>query len=278
MQNNAIAFLGPEGSYSHRATHLLFSDGVTYDACSRFEEIFQKVEQGQCTFAVLPIENNTAGIVNEAVDLLIQSNLEICAEYVMPVHHSLLAPQKIELSQLETLYSMTQPYYQSKQFIDSELSHCQWQQTPSSSKALEASQKDPKSAAIGFEDTGRKMGLEVLASHIQTRQDNATRFFVLSKGQAYPKTEKHLEKYRSTLVFTLENEPGSLLSVLDIFKSNDINMCHIESRRTPLPEWEYYFFVSLEVQKDPLQLEEALKSVREITPWTRFIGHYPLLA
>lgn len=277
MTQPSIAYLGPEGSYSDRATKFLFDASSNFSACGRFDDIFNKVENDQCDYAVLPIENNTAGIVNEAIDLLIPSTLNICAEFTMPVIHSLLSKKEIAFNEIQTLYSMSQPYYQSKHFIDQNLKHCTWSQTTSSSKALEACLQDETSAAIGFSDTGIKLGLQELQKNIQIREDNATRFFVLSKEKSYNELRKPSQNYRATLVFTLKNEPGSLLSILDIFKSSDINMCHIESRRTPHPEWDYYFFISLEVQKEITQLKKALEKVTELTPWSRFLGHYPLL-
>jgi len=277
MTQPSIAYLGPEGSYSDRATKLLFDANSDFSACGRFDDIFEKVENDQCDYAVLPIENNTAGIVNEAIDLLIPSTLNICAEFTMPVIHSLLSKNDISLKEIQTLYSMSQPYYQSKQFIDQNLKHARWSQTTSSSKALQSCLSDDTSAAIGFSDTGIKLGLQELHKNIQTREDNATRFFVLSKEKGYHELRQPSQSYRATLVFTLKNEPGSLLSILDIFKSSDINMCHIESRRTPHPEWDYYFFISLEVKRETSQLDEALAKVTELTPWSRFLGHYPLL-
>lgn len=277
MTTANIAYLGPEGTYSHRATTLLFQSGHSFQPCERFETIFSKVEHDLCLFGVLPIENNTAGIVNEAIDLLIPSSLTICAEFNMPVQHALLAKQALPLEQITTLYSMTQPYYQSKQFIDRKLQHCQWIQTTSSSKALAACLDQPQSAAIGFADSGSKLGLTVLAENIQTRQDNATRFFILSKDLTYPVYRQCSEVMHSTLVFTLEDRPGSLLSVLEIFKETGINMRHIESRRTPDPRWNYYFFVTIEAQNDLESVKTALSKVRKLTPWSRFLGHYPLL-
>jgi chorismate mutase/prephenate dehydratase len=135
----------------------------------------------------------------------------------------------------------------------------------------------PQSAAIGFADTGKKMGLKILAENIQNRSDNTTRFFVLSKGETYSNKRQAGSTTRSTLVFTLEDKPGSLLSILEIFREASINMCHIESRRTPLPEWNYYFFITLETQLDSQALEEPLKKVEKLTPWNRFLGQYPVL-
>lgn len=278
MSTTRIAYLGPEGSYSHRATQLLFDEKTQWMACERFDRIFESVETENCQFGVLPIENNTAGIVDEAIDLLISSKLKICAEYAMPVQHALMSCENsTDLSRIHTLYSMTQPYYQSKQFIDQHLSHANWVQTSSSSQAMKTSQNTPKSAAIGFADSGVQLGLNILAENIQNRSDNTTRFYVLSKGTPYTNKRQAGPTTRSTLVFTLEDKPGSLLSILEIFRDEGINMCHIESRRTPLPEWNYYFFITLETELDCSALEKPLKKVEKLTPWNRFLGKYPVL-
>jgi prephenate dehydratase len=245
--------------------------------CPNFENIFQGLDQ-EHGYGVLPLENNTAGAVDPAIDLLIASDLTICAEYHLSVKHSLVSPNQ-DLKNITILYSMPQPYYQSYGFIQKHLKHAEWVQCPSSSNAMERSLKHGKgSAAIGLATTANHVGLNILANDIQDRQDNHTRFVVLSRNLAYSGALQLSQSKRSSIVFTLEDLPGTLLDTLNIFKDQNLNMSHIESRPSKDPRWNYYFLITLECdQKREQELEQALKKVQENTPWSRHLGTYPLL-
>jgi chorismate mutase/prephenate dehydratase len=285
-----VYFLGPDGSYSSIATRTLFEDLGQLQPCSNFEEIFLYLSQDHHGWAVLPLENNTAGAVDPAIDLLIAStDVSICAEYHMDVSHTLISSQS-EIKEIKVLYSMPQPYYQSYNFIQKHIKDADWIQCPSSSQAIEQCIEHGKgSAAIGALTTAQSKKLNILAENIQDRKDNRTRFVVLSKGKPYD-GKLNLSKglIRTSLVFTLEDQPGTLLDVLNIFKSADINMSHIESRPSKDPRWNYNFLVTLQIQTgqdhsddhssiNSSALKNALDAVQQSTPWSRHIGTYPLL-
>ena len=272
-----LFFLGPEGSYSNMASNILFGEQGQPRPCPNFEDIFQGLTQ-TCDYGVLPLENNTAGAVDPAIDLLISSDLTICAEFHLPVKHS-LASSDTDLKNISVLYSMSQPYYQSYHFIQEHLQHAEWIQCTSSSNAMNRClEHGLGSAAIGSAATARHLGLDVLFNDIQDRQDNHTRFVVLSKSLAYTGALQLSQRKRSSVVFTLEDQPGTLLDILNIFKDQDLNMNHIESRPSKDPRWNYYFLVTLESdQKRESELELALKKVQDNTPWSRHLGTYPVL-
>jgi chorismate mutase / prephenate dehydratase len=273
-----LYYLGPNGSYSHRATECLFGAEGIFTPCPRFEEIFSGINQ-ETGYAIVPLENNTAGAIDPAIDLLIASELNICAEFRLKVSHSLLTDEK-DLREIKTLYSMTQPYYQSYKFVQQKLAHATWEPCTSSSEAIARSKDHGRgSAAIGFLETGKKQGLGVLQENIQDRQDNSTRFVVLSKNIPYRGHLKPAPQKRCSVVFTLEDRPGTLLDTLQIFRDHQLNMSHIESRPSRDSRWNYYFLVTLESEQgEETRLKEALHLVQTSTPWSRSLGFYPVLA
>jgi chorismate mutase/prephenate dehydratase len=272
-----LFFLGPHGSYSSMASKILFEDQGAPQPCPNFEDIFRGLEQ-EHGYGILPLENNTAGAVDPAIDLLIASNLTICAEYHLTVIHSLASSDRY-LKNISVLYSMSQPYYQSYHFIQQHLQHAEWIQCPSSSNAMERSREHGLgSAAIGSATTAQNLGLEILANDIQDRQDNHTRFVVLSQGLPYCGALELSQRKRSSVVFTLEDRPGTLLDTLNIFKDQNLNMNHIESRPSKDPRWNHNFLITVESdQEREDELELALKKVQDNSPWSRHLGTYPLL-
>ncbi len=272
-----VAFLGPKGSFSHRVTKRLFPEGSQQLPCRNFNEVFETASN-QGGFAVVPLENNTAGAVDPALDLLIKSDLAICAEYHLAVHHALVG-MPCAPKQLDTLYAMHQPYHQCANFLKRQIPHAQWIQCSSSSESMEKSLTHGKgSAAIGHAKSALDMGLVVLERDIQNRQDNSTRFALLSSSPPYDGPLGHGSAKRSTIVFTLEDRPGTLLEILELFQSYQLNMSHIESRPSEDPAWNYNFLVTLESpQGDKNQLKQALAQVKAKAPWSRQLGTYSIL-
>lgn len=272
-----VAFLGPKGSFSHCVTKRLFPEGSQQLPCKNFNEVFN-VAANKGGFAVVPLENNTAGAVDPALDLLIKSELTICAEYHLAVQHALVG-MPCETEQLDTLYAMHQPYHQCTNFLKERVPQVQWIQCSSSSESMEKSLTHGKgSAAIGFAKTGLDMGLSLLEEGIQDRQDNSTRFALLSSSSGYEGPLNRSSAKRSTIVFTLEDRPGTLLEVLELFQCYQLNMSHIESRPSKDPAWNYNFLVTLESpQGNEKQLRQALAKVEEKTPWSRQLGTYSVL-
>ena len=278
-RDNKITFLGPLGTYSHRTSVEIFGKNLEAIPASPFEAVFQTLEDQKAKFAVLPLENNTAGIVDVALDLLIRSKFKIRAEYSLRVKHSLLAREK-EISSVKKIFSLAQPYFQCQNFIQEHLPKVEWVQVSSSAHALEACLENPKnSAAIGYADTGVEMGLEILSENIQDLSDNETRFIVLCKDESHVNTSLSSSALlKTSVVFTLPDEPGKLLEILTIFKKYSLNLCHIESRPTRLKEWRYYFFLTFECEKKENKIFEAMTEIKKVTPWFNELGSYPMLS
>lgn len=277
MSEKTIAFLGPLGTHSHRATQEIFGQEFNAKPEKTFDQVFEVLASNQADAAVVPLENNTAGVVDVALDLLIRSEFSIIAEFNLEIQHSLLSNEK-GLSEIKTLYSLSQPYFQCQNFILNYLPHAKWVQEASSAGAIEACLRNPKnSAAIGYADSGRKIGVPVFQESIQDLSNNETRFVVLSNG-VEPKINKNQYKYNKTsIVFTLEDKPGTLLKIMSIFNQHNLNLCHIESRPTRLEEWRYYFCITVESEPNDKGLEAALKEVSSHVLFYKHLGTYPII-
>jgi chorismate mutase / prephenate dehydratase len=274
--NPQLFFLGPEGSFSHLATQTLFDKG-TFRAMPDFDEVFEGAENDHESFAVVPLENNTAGAVDPALDLACASTLEIRAEFHLGIHHALLGAKENEF-EIDTLFAMDQPYFQCRRFLKKRLSQATWIPCKSSADSMEKALSHGKgAAAIGLADRGIEKGLHLLESDIQDRKDNFTRFAILSRHLEY-KSDLKNKTMRTSMAFSLEDRPGSLLETLEIFRGGGLNMCHLESRPSPDHRWRHRFWVTLETKdEDEERLIQTSQQVEQSTPWSRFLGAYPLL-
>lgn len=277
MSVEKVYYLGPEGSFSHRASLRLFDEEQLHP-CRNFDEVFERLDSEPHGVAMVPLENSTAGAVDPALDLLIASDAKILAESHLPVAHCLLG-KGASHEGVDTLYAMNQPYYQSRKFVLDQLREAKWIPCESSSDSMERClQHGEGSACIGHGPSGRAKGLEVLASDIQDCADNHTRFVLLSSSLLEPRVEAKPQRLRSSVVFTLEDRPGALLAILEVFRRGDLNMRHIESRPSKDSRWRHNFLVTLEGDLDRREdLESALREVSSQTPWSRILGTYPLL-
>ncbi len=281
-----VAVLGPtKGTYSSQAADHFFSGLDTVSVlCKSMEDVVAAVESGSVDYGVLPIENSSAGSVDPSLDALISSKLVILAAFNKRIEHALLARSQQRIEAVRTLYSLDQPYEQCRSYIRKHLPLVQWVRTTSTAEAVDRCLENPRdSAAIAAAETGRSRGLDVLRYRIQDLKHNFTHFALVGRrgmlNVAYKSRWSEIGR-RATLAFTLENRPGKLVKVLEIFRRNGINMRHIESRPTRQGQWEYYFWVTLDCKgMEPLRLRTIIKEdVRAHTLWQHFFGIYPVLS
>lgn len=271
-----LAYLGPRGTFSCHAVELIFGDEHLHVPCGSFDEVFESVERQENDLGVIPLENSAAGIVGSTQDLLFRSSLKIIAEAFVPIVHSLVSTRD-SLEGAKTIYSFPQPYQQSKQFIETFLPGLRYIQASSSADALRLTRDDSESVAIGLASSARNLGLRILREGIQDDDDNSTRFVVLSASEKKNNPFLELPPKRATLVFTLKDEPGSLLKILQIFDRHRLNLCHIESRPTRKDKWKYFFGLSVDCPNGTKGLESAILEVESAADWCRVIGIYPTL-
>lgn len=265
-----VVYQGVEGAYSHAATLQFF--GMDADAyhVERFEDAMREVWDGKADYAVLPIENSSAGAVIDNYDLLVQYENYIVAETFIAASHALLGTPDAELSDIRTVFSHPQALMQSSVYLGE---HRDWKQISFENTAVSAKKVsadgDKTQAAVASEIAGRLYGLKVLKKAIQNNQGNTTRFIILSKEAVYRK-----DAGKVTISFELAHKSGTLYNILGNFIFNGVNMRKIESRPIPGRSWEYRFFIDIEGNLDDAGIRNALRGITEEAQNMRILGNY----
>ncbi len=267
---SVVAFQGEDGAYSQEAIFETFGDETRTVACRSFEDIFRAVLDKRANAGILPIENSTAGAINQAYDLLLDYDMCILREVVFRVRHALLAPAGRTLSDVRRVYSHPAALAQCERYIAKH----NWDAVATYDTAGAAQQiagsREPAAAAIASETAARKYGLEILARGVEDLSNNYTRFFVI--GLAEP---PRAERSKTSIVFATRHIPGALHACLGEFASRGINLTKIESRPDRRDAWHYVFYVDLEIHRDQSTCREALDGLRDKTSFLKVLGSYP---
>ncbi len=263
-----VAYLGPETTFSHIAALRHFGSGSEYINCETIKEVFSSVEKGEADFGIAPIENSLGGSVSYTYDMFINSPLNIVAEITEHISHSLISKYKI--NEIGKIYVHPMALAQCREWISKNLPHAELIEVSSNAKSVESAKLYNKSAGIGSELSAAHYGLDILAKNIQDRANNVTRFLVI--GKSCPKKSK---KSKTSIMFTVKNEPGALFNILEPLKKRGVNMSKIESRPTNLKNWEYVFFVDIEGFSEDEKQKNALDEMSKACGMFRVIGSYP---
>ncbi|MEO5885212.1 MAG: prephenate dehydratase [Candidatus Limnocylindrales bacterium] len=275
-QSDTIAYAGEPGAFAEDGVLVAFGD-VARTPLGSFRAVFDAVTVGTAAAGVVPIENVIHGTVRENYDLLIEYDLEIRGEVVVPVRLCLAALPGQTLDGIERVYSHIQALGQAEAFLRAR----PWQllstyNTAGAGKAIVDARERGAAAVLSPRAAGL-FGLEVLAAEIGDLPDNRTRFLVLARRDAPPPALVDPPAHRrTTIVVAVRNEPGTLLAVLKVIADHGLNMRKLESRPSRERAWEYVFWIDLDgVATDPA-MAAALNEVRGVTTMTRVLGSYPV--
>ena len=270
-----VAYAGEPGAFAEDAVLVAFGD-VERRSVASFRAVFEAVASGEAVAGVVPIENVIHGTVRENYDLLIEHDLTIAGEVVVPVQLCLAALPGQRIDDIERVYSHIQALGQAETFLRAR----PWQllstyNTAGAGKAIveagelgAAAVLSPRAAAL--------FGLEILADEIGDLPDNRTRFLVLARpGAAVPPLVALPALRRTTIVVAVRNEPGTLLAVLRVLAEHGLNMRKLESRPSRERAWEYVFWIDLDGDAAEPGMAAALEKVRDVTTMTRVLGSYP---
>ena len=265
----AVAFLGPEGTFSHMAARHLFGLAARYREATSIEGVFDAVARGNAAAGVVPLENSTEGSVTFTLDALLEGSLLIRQELVLDVSHCLLG-RADGLSTIERVYSHPQALAQCRVWLARHLPHAQVVQTSSTAAAAREALADPTAAAVASRLASELYGLAILRERIHDRPENATRFVVVGTSDA-----KRTGDDKTTLAFSLNDERGALRRVLEVFDAASLNLTRIESRPSRQRPWEYVFLADLEGHRDDASVAEAVRALGERCAMVRVLGSYP---
>ena len=266
----AVAFLGPEGTFSHMAARHLFGLAAHYREATTIDGVFDAVRTGDAAYGVVPIENSTEGSVTTTADALIEGDLLVRQELVLDVAHALLGRAGLGLASIERVYSHPQALAQCRLWLAKNVPGAQLVQTTSTAAAAREALADERGAAIGSRLAAEIYGLEPLRDGIHDRPENATRFFVLAKTDA-PRTGKD----KTTIAFSVKDGRGALRNVLAVFDDAGINLTRIESRPSRQKRWDYVFLVDLEGHREDDPVARALSELGTRCDMVKVLGSYP---
>ena len=265
-----VVFQGAEGAYSQAAMETYFGDQIRSFHVDTFREAMESIEEGSADFAVLPIENSTAGVVSEIYDLLVEFENYIVGEQIIRIEHCLLGLPGTKLDDIKRVYSHPQSLMQSARFLKE---HSLWQQISMRNNAFAAQKvaedKDPAQAAIASEYAAKVYGLEVLQQRVNQSSSNSTRFIIVTNQKIFRENAQKV-----SICFEVPHESGSLYHMLSHFIYNNLNMTKIESRPIEDRSWEYRFFIDFDGNLSDGAVKNALRGLREEARNMKILGNY----
>ncbi len=269
-EKSRVVFQGVEGANSEAAMRAYFGDQVNSFHVETFREAMEAIEEGMADFAVLPIENSSAGIVSDIYDLLVEFENFIVGEQVIKIESCLMGIPGSTLDDIQTVYSHPQALMQGARYLNE---HRKWQQismlnTAAAAKMV-AESHDKTKAAVGNSLAAKLYGLEILVPEISSNTDNSTRFIIVTNQKIYRK-----DAGKISICFELAHESGSLYRAMSHFIYNNLNMCKIESRPIEGHNWEYRFFIDFEGNLNEGAVKNALRGLRDETRNMRILGNY----
>ncbi|MFA5553800.1 MAG: prephenate dehydratase [Phycisphaerae bacterium] len=263
-----IGYLGPGGSFSHNAAMLKFGQSVEYEPLTDIRSIFTEVSKGHCDLGVVPIENTTGGGVIETLDAFTDSDVKICAEVLMAIHHNLMANCKLE--EIEKIYSKPEVFAQCRNWLSATFKEAKTIAVASTAKAAQMAFEEPRAAAIGSVIAAELYGLKIVCENIEDITNNITRFLAIAKEDA-----KRTGEDKTAVLFSTAHKAGALADVLDVFKRHGINLTNIASRPSKKREWEYYFFADCIGHRTDDNVVTGLEEARQHCLQLSILGSFP---
>lgn len=264
-----VVFQGAEGAYSQAAMVQYFGDRIDSFHVDTFRDAMSAIEEGSADFAVLPIENSTAGIVSDIYDLLVEFENYIVGEQIIKIEHCLLGLPGTKIEDIQTVYSHPQSLMQSARFLND----FSWKQISMQNNAFAAKKvvedKDKTQAAIASAYAGEIYGLEVLKRGVNQSDTNSTRFIIVTNQKVFLKDAKKI-----SICFEIPHQSGSLYHMLSHFIYNNLNLCKIESRPIEDRNWEYRFFIDFEGNLADGAVKNALRGLRDEARNMKILGNY----
>ena len=271
-----VSYQGVDGAYSHLAAMRHFGPrggNTEFRGYPTFRAMMEAVRDGHAQYGVLPIENTTAGSINDAYDLLAQMDLSIVGEEVWKVEHCLVALEMLPLSRIRRVFSHPQALAQCSNFL-SGLTDCHVEAFLDTAMSVRrvGEEQDLSQAAIASEEAARRYGLTVIKRDIANQKENYTRMVIVAaRGE---KVDPRVSA-KTSLIFATKHEQGALLGCLNALAKRDLSLTKLESRPRPHTPWEYLFYVDFEGNIDDAEVLEALTELRTQTSFLRVLGSYP---
>jgi chorismate mutase/prephenate dehydratase len=270
-----VAHLGPAATFGHMAALDRFGSAAVLEPCQTHAEVFATVEKGAADYGLVAYENSTEGPVNEVLDRLVDSPLQICAEVSLPIAHTLLS-RGTSLSTIKRVLCHPQAAGQTRLWLAEHLPGVAVLPSTSNGKAAELAAQDPTGsvAAIAPRIAGDVYKLNALADNIQDVPGNVTRFLVVARSASQGATGHD----KTAVVFSIRDRVGALRDLAEAFSTNSVNLSSIQSRPSKRRAWDYVFFIELDGHITENSVRNALHKAEEHTVFLKVLGSWPVPA
>ena len=265
----AVAYLGPQGTYSQEAAIRHFGGSIETRSCSTIDDVFKQVETGATGYGVVPIENSTEGAIGRTLDLLLTTPAKVCGEIMLPVRQCLMSKAK-NPAHIKKVYSHTQSLAQCQHWLARHLPGAERIAVVSNAEAALLAARDTQSAAIASKTAAELYKLNLLARNIQDESRNTTRFLVLSREDAAPSGRD-----KTSLILSTRNVPGAIHDLLAPLAKNGVSMTRLESRPARTGVWEYVFYIDIEGHAHDARVAQALAAIGRKASFVKNLGSYP---
>ncbi len=265
----SIAYLGPQGTFTHAAVHKHFGRFVKPVPLGAIDEVFREVAAGSADFGVVPVENSTEGMVTHTLDVFPGSNLRICGEVLLRIHHHLVSGEQ-DLAAVTTVYAHQQALAQCREWLDARLPHAQRIAVSSNGEAARRAGNEAGTGAIAGAMAAEIYALNSLAERIEDEPDNTTRFLVVGDHDVPPSGDD-----KTSLMLAARNRPGALFELIRPLAEHGIDMTRLESRPARGRLWQYIFFVDVLGHAEDEALRPALAALEDEAALCRVLGSYP---
>ena len=265
----AVAYLGPQGTYSQEAAIRHFGGSIDTRSCATIDEVFKQVESGATGYGVVPVENSTEGAIGRTLDLLLTTPAKVCGEIMLPVRQCLMSKAKNRAA-IKKVYSHTQSLAQCQHWLMRHLPGAEPIAVVSNAEAALRASRDAKAGAIASKTAADLYKLNLLARDIQDESSNTTRFLVLSREAVAPSGHD-----KTSLILSTRNVPGAIHDLLSPLAKNGVSMTRLESRPAKTGLWEYVFYIDIDGHVRDAKVAQALAEIERKASFLKNLGSYP---
>nr|WP_295777358.1 prephenate dehydratase [Rhodoferax sp.] len=269
-----VSYLGPAGTFSEEAALRFFGSSIQHVPCANFDDVFHATTSGAAEFGVIPVENNTEGVVTRSLDLLLHSPLHIVGEISLLVRHHLLR-NTASLEGIEVVLGHPQALAQCQQWLNTHLPNAERRAVSSNAEGARLAATNPTWAGIASERAGSEFGLHIASHAIQDEAFNRTRFVVVCLPSTMPAPQA-TGKDCVSLVVSVPNKPGAVHDMLVPLKLHGVSMTRFESRPARSGQWEYFFYIDLQGHPTQPHVAAALQDLQGLCAFYKVLGTYPL--
>lgn len=265
-----VAYLGPEGTFTQQAAYKHFGQSALTVSLPTIGDVFREVESESTQFGVVPVENSTGGVVAHTLDSFLESNLYICGEVVLRIHHHMMVSDVTKVDNISRIYSHTQSFAQCRKWLAANYPNAEKVAVSSNAEAAKRVKSEWNSAAIAGQMAAEINGLSITASNIEDSPDNATRFLIIGKQKTGPSGDD-----KTSIVVAMKNQPGALHDLLAPFHRNQIDLTRVETRPSPTGTWSYAFFIDFVGHQQEEHVKLVLQEVGQLASDLKVLGSYP---